>query len=206
MRGAPRPYFGLCLGMQVMCIEFARNVLGLAEANSTEFNPKTPHPVISLMPDQQGIEDMGGTMRLGLYPCLLQPDTLAAEAYAPEPWMSGIATGGSSTTPIVRREEAGMVFSGLSPEGRLVEIAELSSAAPVDAGNAVPSGVSFATQPAPSAVRGVSGGGLQVEQGRQVDRKPVLVRTAYSVSRQDSSKLRHHAIRNTQSRISDARG
>ena len=60
------PYLGLCLGMQVMCIEFARNVLGLAEANSTEFNPKTPDPVIGLMPDQQGIEDMGGTMRLGL--------------------------------------------------------------------------------------------------------------------------------------------
>jgi len=121
------PYFGLCLGMQVMCIEFARNVLGLADANSTEFNPKTSNPVISLMPDQQGIEEMGGTMRLGLYPCVLKPDTLAAQAYAP------------ATTEEERHRHrwefynpyrpafhaAGMEFSGLSPDGRLVEIAEL---------------------------------------------------------------------------------
>ena len=121
------PYFGLCLGMQVMCIEFARNVLGLAEANSTEFNPKTPDPVISLMPDQQGIEDMGGTMRLGLWACALQDGSLAAAAYAP--------------APVVRERHrhrwefnnryrpaasaAGLHFSGLSPDGRLVEIAEL---------------------------------------------------------------------------------
>ena len=72
------PYLGLCLGMQVMCIEFARNVLGLTDANSTEFNPKTANPVISLMPDQQRIEDMGGTMRLGLFPCELVPGTHAA--------------------------------------------------------------------------------------------------------------------------------
>ena len=121
------PYFGLCLGMQVMCIEFARNVLGLAEANSTEFNPKTPDPVISLMPDQQGIEDMGGTMRLGLWACALQDGSLAAAAYTP--------------APVVRERHrhrwefnnryrpaasaAGLHFSGLSPDGRLVEIAEL---------------------------------------------------------------------------------
>ena len=121
------PYFGLCLGMQVMCIEFARNVLGLSDANSTEFNPKTPHPVISLMPDQQGIEDMGGTMRLGLWPCVLQPDSLAAAAYAPEPrvrerhrhrWEFNNRYRASATA-------AGLRFSGLSPDGRLVEIAEL---------------------------------------------------------------------------------
>jgi len=122
------PYFGLCLGMQVMCIEFARHVLGMADANSTEFNPKTPHPVISLMPDQVGIEEMGGTMRLGLYPCVLQPGTHAARAYAPaerieerhrhrwefyNPYRPAFSA-------------AGMVFSGLSPDGRLVEICELS--------------------------------------------------------------------------------
>ncbi len=121
------PYFGLCLGMQVMCIEFARNVLHLPDANSTEFNPKTPHPVISLMPDQQGIEDMGGTMRLGLWPCVLQPDSLAAAAYAPEPrvrerhrhrWEFNNRYRASATA-------AGLRFSGLSPDGRLVEIAEL---------------------------------------------------------------------------------
>ncbi len=122
------PYFGLCLGMQVMCIEFARNSVGLPDANSTEFNPKTPHPIISLMPDQRGIEDMGGTMRLGLYPCVLQPDTLAAEAYAPETVVNERHRHRwEFHNPYrVAFEEAGMVFSGLSPDGRLVEISELS--------------------------------------------------------------------------------
>ena len=99
------PYFGLCLGMQVMCIEFARNVLGLAEANSTEFNPKTPDPVISLMPDQQGIEDMGGTMRLGLWPCAVagrQPGRRCVHR-PPQSCANVTATAGSSTTAIGRR-------------------------------------------------------------------------------------------------------
>ncbi len=121
------PYFGLCLGMQVMCIEFARNVLRLPDANSTEFNPKTPDPIISLMADQQGIEDMGGTMRLGLWPCQLQPGSHAAEAYAPESrvrerhrhrWEFN----NRYRTPAT---DKGLNFSGLSPDGRLVEIAEL---------------------------------------------------------------------------------
>jgi CTP synthase len=120
------PYFGLCLGMQVMCIEFARNVLGNPEANSTEFNPKTPDPVISLMPDQHGVEDMGGTMRLGLWTCVLTPGSLAAAAYAPETtvrerhrhrWEFNNAYRAAAGA-------AGMCFSGLSPDGRLVEIAE----------------------------------------------------------------------------------
>ncbi len=75
------PYLGLCLGMQLMVVEFARDMLKNEQANSTEFDRSTPHPVIDLMPDQQGITDMGGTMRLGLYPCHLQPGTIAAEAY-----------------------------------------------------------------------------------------------------------------------------
>jgi CTP synthase len=121
------PYFGLCLGMQVMCIEFARNVLNLPDANSTEFDPKAPDPVISLMPDQQMIEDMGGTMRLGLYPCVLVPGTLAEQAYAParqteerhrHRWEFNNRYRASFT-------QAGMCFSGLSPDGRLVEVAEL---------------------------------------------------------------------------------
>jgi CTP synthase len=122
------PYIGLCLGMQVMCIEFARNVLGLRDANSTEFNPKTGNPVISLMPDQEAIEEMGGTMRLGLYPCTLQPDSRAGEAYAPA---ERIAERHRHRWEFANRyrtalSAAGMVFSGLSPDGRLVEIAELS--------------------------------------------------------------------------------
>jgi CTP synthase len=123
------PYFGLCLGMQVMCIEFARNVLGLRDANSTEFNPKTGNPVISLMPDQETVEEMGGTMRLGLYPCVLQEGSLAAEAYAPA---DRIAERHRHRWGFANRYRpgfvaAGMVFSGLSPDGRLVEISELST-------------------------------------------------------------------------------
>lgn len=123
------PYFGLCLGMQVMCIEFARNVLGLADANSSEFNPRTPDPVISLMPDQQGIEEMGGTMRLGLWPCVLRPDTHAARAYASQEMIQERHRHRWEFNNRYRAAAlaAGMVFSGLSPDGRLVEIAELSS-------------------------------------------------------------------------------
>jgi CTP synthase len=122
------PYFGLCLGMQVMCIEFARNVLGLSDANSTEFNPKTGNPVISLMPDQEAIEEMGGTMRLGLYPCVLRPGSRAAEAYAPT---EQIGERHRHRWEFANRYRpvfgaAGMVFSGVSPDSRLVEISELS--------------------------------------------------------------------------------
>ena len=78
------PYLGLCLGMQVMCVEFARNVLGLDDANSTEFDGTTEHPVIDLMPDQHDVASLGGTMRLGVYPCTLQPGSVAATAYGQE--------------------------------------------------------------------------------------------------------------------------
>ena len=124
------PYFGLCLGMQVMCIEFARDVLGLPDANSTEFNPKTPDPVISLMPDQQGIEDMGGTMRLGLWPCVLREGSLAAAAYAPERTVRERHRHRWEFNNRYRAAAgaAGMIFSGLSPDDRLVEIAELDRA------------------------------------------------------------------------------
>ena len=121
------PYLGLCLGMQVMTVELARHVLGSDEPNSTEFDLSTKHPVIDLMPDQHTITDMGGTMRLGLYPCDLKPGTRAAAAYG--------------VTHVEERhrhrfefnnayrqvlEKAGLVFSGLSPDGRLVEIVELA--------------------------------------------------------------------------------
>ncbi len=121
------PYLGLCLGMQVMAIEFARNVLGYSEANSTEFDPASPYPVIDLMPDQRDIAEKGATMRLGVYPCQLVPGTIAARAY-----------GGGEIEERHRHrfefnnaareafEEHGMRFSGLSPDNRLVEIAELA--------------------------------------------------------------------------------
>jgi CTP synthase len=121
------PYLGLCLGMQVMVIELARHALGSNEPNSTEFDIKTEHPVIDLMPDQRDIADMGGTMRLGLYPCQLVPRTRAAEAYGETLVQERHRHRFEVNNPY--RElltKAGMVFSGLSPDGRLVEIGELA--------------------------------------------------------------------------------
>ncbi|MCL2679053.1 MAG: CTP synthase [Dehalococcoidia bacterium] len=124
------PYFGLCLGMQIQVIEFARFALGSDQPNSTEFNPGTSHPVIDLLPEQRGVADMGGTMRLGNYTCHIQPGTIAALAY------------GDDACVVVERHRhrfefnndyrerlnaAGLVYSGLSPDGRLVEICELKN-------------------------------------------------------------------------------
>jgi len=121
------PYFGLCLGMQLMVTEFAREILGNDQANSTEFDRATPHPVIDLMPDQRTISDMGGTMRLGLYPCELQPGTIAAEAYQ-ETQVEERHRHRFEFNNAYREAFAakGMRFSGLSPDGRLVEIVELA--------------------------------------------------------------------------------
>ncbi len=121
------PYLGLCLGMQVMVIEFARFALGDERANSTEFDPSTPHPVIDLMPEQRGIEEMGGTMRLGAYPCRLVPGTKAASAYGGVDVVHERHRHRFEFNNAYRRvlEEAGMVFSGLSPTGDLVEVAEI---------------------------------------------------------------------------------
>jgi CTP synthase len=121
------PYLGLCLGMQLMVVEFARQILGDEEVNSSEFDRATPHPVIDLMPDQKSITDMGGTMRLGLYPCQLQPGSKAAQAYqtelVQERHRHRFEFNNSYRTLL---SDAGMRYSGLSPDGRLVEIAELS--------------------------------------------------------------------------------
>ncbi|MCB9140382.1 MAG: CTP synthase [Caldilineaceae bacterium] len=124
------PYLGLCLGMQVLCIEFARNIFNSDEPNSTEFDIATEYPVIDLMRDQRDIADMGGTMRLGIYPCRLTPGTRAAEAYSALSYGMMVEERhrhrfefNNAYRQIMR--EAGMVFSGLSPDQRLVEIAEL---------------------------------------------------------------------------------
>lgn len=120
------PYLGLCLGMQVMCIEFARDVLNLEGANSSEFD-NTEYPVIDLMLEQRGITDMGGTMRLGLYPCRLLPGSAAARAYQGVPEVQERHRHRFEFNNAYRTafERNGMIFSGLSPEGELVEIAEL---------------------------------------------------------------------------------
>lgn len=121
------PYLGLCLGMQVMCVEYARNALGLDDANSTEFDMSTPHPVIDLMMEQRAITAMGGTMRLGEYPCVLAPNSLAAQAYARGEIMERHRHRFEFNNVYRERFAAdGICFSGLSPDGILVEIAELA--------------------------------------------------------------------------------
>jgi CTP synthase len=121
------PYLGLCLGMQVMTVEFARHVLDHEDANSTEFDRSTAAPVIDLMLDQRAISDMGGTMRLGLYPCVLQPGSKAAAAYGvPEVEERHRHRFEFNNAYRSEFEGAGMVFSGLSPDGKLVEIAEIA--------------------------------------------------------------------------------
>lgn len=120
------PYFGLCLGMQVLCVEFARHVLGLHDANTTENDPETPHPVVCLLSEQKGVEYLGGTMRLGAFPCAVKPDTKASKAY------------GSLVVSERHRhryefnnlykeacENQGLVFSGQLHNGQLCEIAEV---------------------------------------------------------------------------------
>jgi CTP synthase len=120
------PYLGLCLGMQLMVVEFARSILGDEAVNSTEFDVATAHPVIDLMPDQRSIADMGGTMRLGLYPCELQPDTIAAQAYS-QSLVQERHRHRFELNNAYREilQSNGMRLSGISPDGRLVEISEL---------------------------------------------------------------------------------
>ncbi len=120
------PYYGLCLGMQVACIEFARNVLGLTGAHSTEFDEKTPDPVIHMMEHQRGVKVKGGTMRLGAYPCMLPPGTKAAKAYA-VPMVLERHRHRFEFNNLYRRtfEERGMRFSGIFLDLNLVEIVEL---------------------------------------------------------------------------------
>jgi CTP synthase len=121
------PYLGLCLGMQVLVIEWARDVLGL-DANSSELDPNTPHPVIHIMPEQRSVTDMGGTMRLGLYPCRPMENTLTARAYQrPEVMERHRHRFEVNNEYRESLEESGLVMSGLSPDGRLVETAEVKS-------------------------------------------------------------------------------
>ena len=120
------PYLGLCLGMQIMVIEFGRYVFHNQKVNSTEFDSDTPYPVIDLLPGQRDVEQKGGTMRLGTYPCHMVPETKAAQAYscgvAYERHRHRFEFNNAFRQPL---ENAGMTASGLSPDGKLVEIAEL---------------------------------------------------------------------------------
>ena len=120
------PYFGICLGMQCAVIEYARNVLGLKQANSSEFAKDTPDPVICLLEDQKTVTDMGGTMRLGAEPCLLREGTIAAECYG-EQRISERHRHRYEFNPEYRKqlEEQGMIAAGTNESGHLVEIVEV---------------------------------------------------------------------------------
>jgi len=145
------PYFGICLGMQLAVVEFARDVCGLQGANSSEFDPATPHPVIDLMPDQREIHEKGGTMRLGSYPCRIVSGSLAHRAYGKleisERHRHRYEFNNDYRDLL---EKGGMRFTGLSPDGRLVEITELPDRRWF-LGVPVPSGVQVAPPgPAPT--------------------------------------------------------
>ncbi len=144
------PFFGICLGLQMAVVEFARNVVGLKNAHSSELNPETAYPVIDIMPDQKNVEDKGGTMRLGTYPCKVYPGTKAFEAYKSElvyeRHRHRYEVNNHYRDTL---EEHGLVFSGLSPDGRLVEMIELPDHPWFVAGQFHPEFKSRPTRPQP---------------------------------------------------------
>ena len=122
-----KPFLGLCLGMQLTIVEYARNVIGYSDAHSVELNPATTHPVIALMPDQNGVEDIGGTLRLGSYPCVLDKTSRAYELYGEETIYERHRHRYEVNNDYRNVLAAhGMHLSGTSPDGRIVEMCELS--------------------------------------------------------------------------------
>jgi len=144
------PFFGICLGLQMAVVEYARNVIGLSGAHSSELDLETPHPVIDIMPDQINIEDKGGTMRLGTYPCKVMPGTKAFEAYGSEliyeRHRHRYEVNNQYRDTLA---EHGLVFSGLSPDERLVEMIELPDHPWFVAGQFHPEFKSRPTRPQP---------------------------------------------------------
>ena len=122
------PFFGICLGMQTACIEYARNVCELKDADSTEFDLETPHPIIFKLRDLVGVEELGGTMRLGAWPCRLAPGSLVQDVYGGAEEISERHRHRYEFNPEFRPrlEKEGLVFSGVSPDGKFVEMIELS--------------------------------------------------------------------------------
>ena len=144
------PFLGICLGMQLASVEFARNVLGYEGANSAELNPDTKYPIIDLLPEQKDVEDLGGTLRLGLYPCKLQEGTVAHAAYGEQVVYERHRHRYEFNNEYREQmEKAGFVFSGTSPDGRLVEIIELEDHPYFIASQFHPEFVSRPTRPQP---------------------------------------------------------
>ncbi len=174
------PYLGLCYGLQMAVIEFARNVLGLSGAFTTEIDSRCPDPVIDIMPDQRDIADMGGTMRLGSYPCNLVPGTKAARAYGePVVYERHRHRFEFNNAYRERMREAGLIVSGLSPDGRLVEVIELRDHPWFVATQAHPELKSRPTRPHPlfrdfvEAVKAYSHAAQEAEEGEE---KPLGIR------------------------------
>ncbi len=167
------PYLGLCLGLQTAVIEFARDVCGLEDANSSEFDPATPHPVIDLLPEQKNVTDLGGSMRLGAQACHLVPGTRAAAAYGDDVVYERHRHR-FEVNPEYHHalESHGLVFSGWSPDRRLVEIIELSDHPFFMAGQFHPELRSRPTRPHPM-FREFVGAALAHRTG--VPREPAVV-------------------------------
>ena len=144
------PFLGICLGMQMAVVEFARDVLGLEDANSEEFDENTKNPVIHIMDDQKNIENKGGTMRLGSYPCILKEGTKAFELYGKKEIAERHRHRYEYNNDYKEKmEAAGLICSGTSPDGRLVEIVELKEHPFFIAGQFHPEFKSRPNRPAP---------------------------------------------------------
>ncbi|WP_078393040.1 CTP synthase [Shouchella patagoniensis] len=144
------PFLGICLGMQLASVEFARTVLGMEGANSAELNPSTPYPIIDLLPEQKDVEDLGGTLRLGLYPCKLEEGTVAHAAYGEQVIYERHRHRYEFNNEYRdQMEKAGFIFSGTSPDGRLVEIIEVADHPFFVASQFHPEFVSRPTRPQP---------------------------------------------------------
>ncbi len=169
------PFFGICLGLQCATIEYARNVLGLTGANSTEFDKHTPHPVVALLDEQKKITQVGGTMRLGAYDCKLLPDSRAAAAYKSE-LISERHRHRYEVNNDYREQlqNAGLVFSGTSPDGSLVEVIELPNHPWFVGVQCHPEFKSKPIAPHP-LFRDFIGAALKLRQSRKDDRRPVIV-------------------------------
>lgn len=142
MRGEQKiPFLGICLGMQLAIVEFARNVAGMAGAHSAEIDPETPYPVIDLMPEQKDISQLGGTMRLGHYPCKLTDGSLAMRLYG-EKIIQERHRHRYEVSNTFRQQlaDAGLCFTGVSPDERIVEMMELPSH-PFFLASQIPSGI-----------------------------------------------------------------
>jgi CTP synthase len=181
------PYLGICLGMQIAVSEFARHVAGMAGANSTEFDPETPYPVIDLLPEQKEVRDMGGTMRLGADPVKLHSGTRAETIYGEKVIYERHRHRYEVNNHLRRRlEHAGLVCSGTSPDDRLVEVVELSDHPFFVASQYHPEFKSRPLRPQP-LFREFVRASLDRSRGRAPEAEPTVVRSSSAEARATSS-------------------